>query len=275
MPTASSNGINLFYEVTGQGPAIVFLHEFAGDHRNWAHQVRLLSQRFRCITFNARGYPPSDVPDDIESYSHLHAVADIASVLKAAGVSNAHIVGLSMGAYAALCFAIAHPEMTRSIVVAAAGHGSDAPEQFREASEALATRILAHGLEAGAADYLNGPTRRKLKEKDPRGFDEFLRQFAQHSAIGTALTARGCQMRRPTLYALEAPLRELNVPALIVAGDDDEPCLAPSLFLKRTIPNARLWVLPNTSHAINLEAPDAFNRAVLDFINDVERRIEG
>ncbi|WP_175775340.1 alpha/beta fold hydrolase [Burkholderia anthina] len=274
MPTASSNGVNLFYEVTGQGPAIVFLHEFAGDHRNWAPQVHALSQRFRCITFNARGYPPSDVPDDIESYSHLHAVADIANVLKAAGVSNAHVVGLSMGGYAALCFAIAHPDMTRSIVVAAAGHGSDAPEPFRAASEALSTRILAQGLEVGAADYLNGPIRRKLKEKDPRGFDAFLRQFAQHSAIGTALTAKGCQMRRPTLYALEMPLRELNVPALIVAGDDDEPCLAPSLFLKRTIPNARLWVLPNTSHAINLEEPDAFNRAVLDFINDVERQIE-
>ena len=275
MPTASSNGVNLFYEVTGQGPAIVFLHEFAGDHRNWASQVHALSQRFRCITFNARGYPPSDVPDDIESYSHLHAVADIESVLKAAGVSNAHVVGLSMGGYAALCFAIAHPDMTRSIVVAAAGHGSDAPEPFRAASEALSTRILAQGLEVGAADYLNGPIRRKLKEKDPRGFDAFLRQFAQHSAIGTALTAKGCQMRRPTLYELEMPLRELNVPALIVAGDDDEPCLAPSLFLKRTIPNARLWVLPNTSHAINLEEPGAFNRAVLDFINDVERPIEG
>ncbi|MBY4870666.1 alpha/beta hydrolase [Burkholderia sp. Bp9017] len=275
MPTASSNGVNLFYEVTGQGPAIVFLHEFAGDYRNWAPQVRSLSQRFCCITFNARGYPPSDVPDDIDSYGHLHAVADIASVLKAAGVPNAHVVGLSMGAYAALCFAIAHPEMTRSIVVAAAGHGSDAPEQFREASEALSTRILAQGLEVGAADYLNGPIRRKLKEKDPRGFDAFLRQFVQHSAIGTALTAKGCQMRRPTLYELEVPLRELNAPALIVAGDDDEPCLAPSLFLKRTIPNARLWVLPDTSHAINLEEPDAFNRAVLDFINDVERQIEG
>ncbi|WP_175690824.1 alpha/beta fold hydrolase [Burkholderia anthina] len=275
MPTASSNGVNLFYEVTGEGPAIVFLHEFAGDHRNWASQVHALSQRFRCITFNARGYPPSDVPDDIESYNHLHAVADIASVLKAAGVSNAHVVGLSMGGYAALCFAIAHPDMTRSIVVAAAGHGSDAPEPFRAASEALAARILAQGLEVGAADYLNGPIRRKLKEKDPQGFDAFVRQFAQHSAIGTALTAQGCQMRRPTLYALEMPLRELNVPALIVAGDDDEPCLAPSLFLKRTIPNARLWVLPNTSHAINLEEPDAFNRAVLDFINDVERQIEG
>ncbi|MBU9606174.1 alpha/beta fold hydrolase [Burkholderia multivorans] len=272
MPFASSDGVKLFYEVTGQGPTIVFLHEFAGDYRNWTSQVRSLSQRFRCITFNARGYPPSDVPDDIESYSHIHAVEDIASVLRAAGVSNAHIVGLSMGGYAALCFAIAHPEMTRSIVAAAVGHGSDAPEQFRGASEALSTRILTEGLDVGAADYLNGPIRRKLKEKDPRGFDEFIRQFAEHSAIGTALTARGCQMRRPTLYELEAPLRELKAPALIVAGDDDEPCLAPSLFLKRTIPNARLWVLPNTSHAINLEEPGAFNCAVLDFINDVERQ---
>lgn len=275
MPTALSNGVGLFYEVTGRGRAIVFLHEFAGDYRNWAPQVRELSQQFRCITFNARGYPPSDVPDDIKSYSHFHAVADIADVLKAAEVSTAHIVGLSMGGYAALCFAITHPEMARSIVVAGAGHGSDAPEPFREASAALAHRILTEGLEAGAADYLNGPIRRKFKEKDPRGFDEFRRQFAQHSATGTALTAKGCQMRRPTLYALEAQLRELNVPALIVAGDDDEPCLAPSLFLKRTIPNARLWVLSDTSHAINLEEPDAFNRAVLDFINDVDRQKEG
>ncbi|MFM0248314.1 alpha/beta hydrolase [Paraburkholderia sediminicola] len=275
MPYAISGGVNLFYESTGSGPAIVFVHEFAGDYRSWESQVRYLSRRFRCVTFNARGYPPSDVPDDIEQYSHAHAVTDIANVMRAANIASAHIVGLSMGGYAALNFAIAHPDKARSVVVTAAGHGSDDREQFLRDCDALAEKILSVGMEEGTADYANGRTRCRLKEKDPRGFDEFLRCFIEHSALGTALTARGFQMRRPTIYELETALRRLTVPALIVAGDDDEPCLAPALFMKRMIPDAQLWIVPHTTHQINLEEPDAFNRAVLDFATDVERRTQG
>jgi pimeloyl-ACP methyl ester carboxylesterase len=248
MSFARSNGANLYVESTGTGTPIVFVHEFAGDYRNWENQVRFFARRYCCITFNARGYPPSDVPSDVAQYSQAHAVEDIANVMRHCNVDSAHIVGLSMGGYASLNFAIAHPEMARSVVVAGAGHGSDP-----------ATR------------YANSAIRRRYKEKDPRGFDEFNRQFAEHSALGSSLTTRGYQMRRPTIYDLQAEMSRMTVPALIVTGDDDEPCIAPALFMKRMIPDSQLWVVPRTTHPVNLEEPDAFNRVVLDFITRVDQ----
>lgn len=277
MALANSNGVNLYVESTGSGTPIVFVHEFAGDHRNWETQVRFFSRRFRCITFNARGYPPSDVPEDLEQYGQAHAVEDIANVMRYCNVQNAHIVGLSMGGYATLNFGLTHPEMARSLVIAGAGHGSDPErrEQFLRDSAELAERMVTLGMREGIAHYANSAIRRRYKEKDPRGFDEFNRQFAEHSALGSSLTTRGYQMRRSTIYELEDKLRQMNVPALIVTGDDDEPCLAPALFMKKTLPDARLWVMPRTTHAVNLEEPDSFNRVVLDFINEIDQQAKG
>ncbi len=277
MAFAQSNGVNLFVESTGDGVPIVFVHEFAGDHRNWEQQVRFFGRRFRCITFNARGYPPSDVPQDVEQYSQTHAVDDIANVMRHEKIDRAHIVGLSMGGYATLNFGLKYPWMARSLVIAGAGHGSDPAtrEQFLRDSADLAHRLVTLGMEEGIVHYANSPIRRRYKEKDPRGFAEFNRQFAEHSALGSSLTTRGYQMRRPTIYSLEADLKRMQVPALIVTGDDDGPCLEPALFMKRTIPDARLWVMPHTTHAVNLEEPDAFNRVVLDFISDIDRQTKG
>jgi len=275
MAMAASNGVHLYVESTGDGIPIVFVHEFAGDHRNWENQVRFFGRRYRCVTFNARGYPPSDVPNDVEQYSQQHAVDDIANVMRSEGIDRAHLVGLSMGGYATLNFGLAYPQMARSLVVAGAGHGSDPAtrEQFLRDSAQLADRLVTLGMEEGIVHYANSAIRRRYKEKDPRGFDEFNRQFAAHSALGSSLTTLGYQLRRPTIYSLEAQLKRMNVPTLIVTGDDDEPCLEPALFMKRTIPDARLWVVPRTTHAVNLEEPDAFNRVVLDFITDIDRHI--
>lgn len=277
MALASSNGVKLYVESTGSGTPIVFVHEFAGDHRNWENQVRFFSRRFRCITYNARGYPPSDVPESIEHYGQSHAVEDIANVMRHCGVKKAHIVGLSMGGYATVNFGIAHPGMARSLVIAGAGHGSDPEkrEQFLRDSAELADRLVTLGMQEGIVHYANSAIRRRYKEKDPRGFEEFNRQFAEHSALGSSLTTRGYQMRRSTIYELESKLKEMSVPSLIVTGDDDEPCLAPALFMKKTIPDARLWIVPRTTHPVNLEEPDAFNRVVLDFITEIDQKAMG
>jgi pimeloyl-ACP methyl ester carboxylesterase len=264
--------VRLHVEETGRGTPVVFVHEFAGDCRSWEPQVRFFSRRYRCVTFNARGYPPSDVPEDPRAYGQDHAVEDIARVMRQVGVERAHVVGLSMGGYAALNFGLAYPAKARSLVVAGVGHGSDPATraQFLTDCAALADRLLALGMQEGITHYADSAVRRRLREKDPRGFEEFNRQFAEHSPLGLALTLRGYQMRRSTIYELEARMAQMQLPVLIVTGDDDEPCLAPSLFMKRAIPGARLWVAPRTSHAINLEEPEAFNRVVLDFISEVD-----
>jgi pimeloyl-ACP methyl ester carboxylesterase len=269
---ASSDGVMLYVQSTGPGTPIVFLHELAGDLRNWEYQVQFFSQRYRCVAFNARGYPPSDVPDELSKYSPVQAVEDLAAIMNHCELERAHIVGLSMGGYTALNFAIAYPERVRSVVAAGTGHGSDPAgrEAFVTVTAELADRISEVGLPQGGEAYLNGSTRRRFRERDPEGFAAFCRQFEEHSAVGTALTIRGCQLRRPTLQQLERQLVRLSAPTLIITGDDDEPCLAAALFLKRTITDVRLCVLPRTTHTVNLEEPDAFNEVVSDFLAEVD-----
>lgn len=274
MPFVNSNGVRLYCESTGVGIPIVFVHEFAGDYRSWEPQVRYFARRFQCITFNARGYPPSDVPDDVELYSQALAVDDVANVIRHFDIDRAHVVGLSMGGYAAINFGLTYPQMALSLVVAGAGHGSDPDKrvQFLQDTTELADRLIKLGMQEGIVHYANSSVRRRYKEKDPRGFEAFNRHFAEHSPVGSALTARGYQLRRPTIYGLEAGLRIMDVPTLIITGDEDEPCLESALFMKRCIPDARLWVAPRTTHAVNLEEPDLFNRIVRDFLSDVTNK---
>jgi pimeloyl-ACP methyl ester carboxylesterase len=269
---ADSGGVGLYVASVGSGPPIVFVHEFAGDHRNWLPQVRHLSPRHRCIVFNARGYPPSDVPDDVDDYGQARAVADIAAVLSHCGVDRAHVVGLSMGGYATLNFGIAHPDKVLSLTICGVGHGSDPAtrEEFLKNSAELAERMVALGMEKGTEAYANNPTRRRFRQKDPAAFAAFNRQFAEHSATGSSLTMRGYQLRRKTVYELQSDLRRIEAPTLIVTGDDDDPCIEPSLFMKRNIRGARLWIVPGSTHTVNLEEPAWFNDVVGRFIDDVD-----
>lgn len=273
MPFARSAEANLYFEVTGSGYPLLFLHEFAADHREWEAQVRFFSRRYRCVTVNARGYPPSDVPDDVALYDHVHQAEDAAAVMRHLGLARAHVVGLSMGAYATLQFGLRFPDMASALVVA--GCGSGAPRairaQFAAEVEALAAQIETEGMTVAARSIALGSTRVQLQNKDPRGWEEFARHLSEHSSKGSALTLRGYQAPRPSLFDFEAELRRLDVPTLLVVGDEDEPCLETNLFLKRTIKRAGLWVVPNTGHAVNLEEPGAFNGAVADFLAAVER----
>src|SRR5436309_6678410 len=121
----ADDGVRLYYEDAGAGTAIVFVHEFGGDHRSWEPQLRHFARRHRCVTFAARGYPPSDVPETVDAYSQTRAVQDIVAVMDAAGIDRAHVVGLSMGGFAALHFGLDAGARARSIVVAGAGYGAE------------------------------------------------------------------------------------------------------------------------------------------------------
>jgi len=272
MPTARVNGLSLFYEEAGQGTPLVFVHEFAGEARSWHLQVRFFARRYRTIAFNARGYPPSDVPEDPKAYSQDQAVDDIRGLLDALGIRKAHVCGLSMGGYATLHFGLRHPERALSLVVAGAGYGSvpGDRERFRRDVEETARRFERDGMKAVAEFYTKGPTRVQFKDKDPAGWQEFYDMFCAQSARGHALTMRGVQMSRPSVYELEAGMERMTVPTLIVTGDEDEPCLEPALFMKRKIRSSGLVVIPKAGHTVNLEDPEAFNRAVLDFLTAVD-----
>ncbi|WP_306130357.1 alpha/beta fold hydrolase [Roseovarius sp. MMSF_3350] len=274
MSYINSNGVRLYVESTGRGLPIVFVHEFAGDHRSWEPQVRYFGRRYRCFSFSARGYIPSDVPENVDAYNQEAWVEDIANIIRETVKVPAHIIGLSMGGYATLNFGLAHPEMCRSLVIASAGHGSDLDrrKEFLSSTDKMAERMLNEGMDDATREYRNGEARRLFQLKDPHGFAEANAQFVEHSALGSALTSRGYQMRRATIYDLQERMETLQIPTLIMAGDHDDPCLDPALFMKRTIPDSRLWIMPYTTHALNLEEPDMFNRGVLDFLTEIDGR---
>ena len=265
---AALDGTQLYYEEVGKGSAVVFVHEYAGDHRTWEPQLRHFARAHRCITFSQRGYPPSDIPEDPARYSQDIARDDITAVLDGLGIEKAHIVGHSMGGYTALHFGIHSPQRCISVVAAGVGWGS-LPDAARSAAMKLQAaetgRMFAEeGIESAAAKYADAPMRQAHKNKDPRGWSEFARMLSQHSALGHSLTMFGVQLKRPTLGEMEADLKRFTPPLLVIVGDDDEPCLEGSVYLKGVAPTAALLVMPRTGHNVTSEEPAAFNAALAE-----------
>lgn len=270
MPKAISNGVEIFYEVTGSGETIVLSHELAGDYRSWDQQVRFLKSSFRVITYNARGYPPSGVPLKQSDYSLGQVVDDLRILLDHLHITAAHLVGLSMGGNVSLNFALKYPQRTKSLVVAGTGSGSDNPEEFRKRAENFAERLESGDLKA-MHNFTNNPNRLQLMRKDKAVWQKFAQCFMEHSLIGSALTLRRVLACRPTIYSLEKQLIILKVPTLIMVGDEDQGCIKPSLFMKDCIPQSQLVIFPQSGHLLNLEEPEMFNEKVFEFISDVER----
>ncbi len=272
MPTFSSDGVEIYYQVTGEGYPLVMAHEFAGDITSWEPQVNYFSRRYQVITYCHRGYPPSEVPDDPEAYSQDLQVEDLARLLRHLGIEQAHIGGLSMGGTLTVGFAIAHPEMCRSLVIASAGAGSDSGDRERLVAswQSLSESMTTEGMEKFADGYARGAERLQFLRKDPMGWAKFHAGLAAHSAQGSSLTFRGVQMKRKTIYQLEKELQQIRIPTLVMIGDEDTPCVEPAIFMKQNIPGAGLAVFPQAGHTINLEEPDLYNWTVSDFLTAVE-----
>jgi pimeloyl-ACP methyl ester carboxylesterase len=273
MPHATTDdGVRLYFEETGSGRPVIFVHEFAGDIRSFEPQLRHFGKRYRAIAFNARGFPPSDVPEQVSSYSQTRADDDILSVLDHIGEKQAHVVGLSMGGFATLHFGLRHQARAASLCIGGCGYGAEPDKRatFRAEADVIAKALRTEGMAPFAERYAYGPTRVQYENKDPRGHAEFKRMLAEHSAVGSANTQAGVQKERPSLYALVEEMKRITVPTLVIHGDEDWPCLLPGVLMKQTIPSAALAVMPNCGHAINLEEPDEYNRIVGDFLTQVD-----
>jgi pimeloyl-ACP methyl ester carboxylesterase len=270
MPVAPVNRVKLHYEIIGEGFPVVFSHEFGGDALSWEPQIRYFSRLYRCVTYNHRGFPPSSVPERLEDYSQDILIDDLGALMDHLEIERAHIVGLSMGGNVALNFALRHPERCRGIVVAGCGGGTTERERFEQDVAAVVQLLTTRGIEAFADRYAIGATRQPFKRKDPRGWQEFRNGLSRHSSLGSALTIQGVQRNRPTIFTLKEQMNRLEVPTLVLIGDEDEPCVDPAVFMKREIPTAGLVVIPQSGHTINLEEPAAFNAAVADFFRLVE-----
>jgi pimeloyl-ACP methyl ester carboxylesterase len=268
----ASDGVALYSESRGSGVPVVFVHELAGSCRSFDLQVKEWQVRHHCVTFSARGYPPSDVPLAVDSYSQDIAADDIGAVLDGWELKNAHLVGVSMGSASSLQFALRHPERVRSLTLTSIGSGSDMkPGEFAAGMEVLAELTLKSGMRALAEHYGAAPTRYRLREKNPAEYRNFIEQIAAGSALGITNTMRGVQQRRPPLYTHEEKIAALHLPVLVVLGEEDEPCIKPSQFLEEALPSALLETVVKTGHAVNLEEPALYNRLVMGFIEGVER----
>lgn len=272
MPHAQSDGAKIYWEETGKGTPIIFVHEFGGDHRSWDDQMRHFGRGWRAITMAARGYPLSEAPKGDAHYGQDFFNRDVIAVLDDAGVDKAHVVGLSMGGYASLMVASKYSSRVLSCVAAGAGSGSELATRHHFIDECRKTAAVfdaAGRIDGEGMGY--SPTRVHLLNKDPIGWMTFVRHLSEHDAHAAACTLRKVQATRPSLYELEAELKAIVAPTLLLVGDEDEPCLDVNLWMKRLMKNAQLAMLPGSGHAINLEEPALFNALVERFLVDVER----
>ena len=274
MPYVQSDGARLYYETAGTGTPIVFAHEFSGDLWSWEKQIQHFSRRYRCVAFNARGYPPSEVPASASRYSHRHAVDDVAVVMRHLKIRKAHIVGCSMGARTTLDFGLRYPRMALSLTMIGIGSGGDLrdPAAFKRAAETRARLYEQGGLAEVLKLLRKADNRIQLKRKNPRAFDDFCRRFMNHSAQGCAHVTRRVMARRPSIFGMTKPLRAMKVPAHVVVGDEDPIAIDSGLFMKQAGPAVRLSVVPATGHLVNLEEPDLLHRLTEDFFALVESK---
>jgi pimeloyl-ACP methyl ester carboxylesterase len=270
MPNAQVNGVELYYEEAGTGFPLVFCHEFAGDLRSWELQVRHFARRYRVVTFNYRGYPPSSVPPDESAYHHDQLIDDLRQLMSKLGIDRAHVAGLATGGNLALNFAIAHPQMVAGLVVAGAGAGTSDRERWLAGARKFADDIDRDGAEGIVANVAGAPQRVVFRDKDPRGWSQFVEMMRSFSPVGCANMMRNALMTRKPVTELKAEIERLRVPILVMVGDQDYPAAESSRFIRDHAPFAGLSVLPMCGHTLNSEEPLLFNLLVSDFLAAVE-----
>ncbi len=266
MPITKVNDVELYYEETGEGFPLVWNHEFAGDYRSLEPQVREFARRYRVITYNYRGWPPSSVPAGDAAYSTDALTDDLAGLLRQLGISCAHIAGLAMGGNIALSFAAKYPAAVAGLIIVGSGSGTLGHDRFVAESERLARVFEERGAAIAGEEIAQRPGRRIYGGKDPRGYAEFLERLQGHSAQGAAAAIRGVLIGRKTIFEMEPELRGIKAPTLLVVGDRDDGAMDASLFMARTMRHVGVVVLPFTGHIPNLEEPLLFNLHVGEFL---------
>ena len=266
MPIARVNGVSLYYEVAGRGAPLVLVHGFACRIRSWDPQVRALSRYRRVIAYDVRGHGLSDAPPEAAAYSQATSVADLHALLAHLKIGRAVVGGLSMGGNIALNFALAHPAMVSALIVADTGAGSEEAGDWAAGLRAFADVLNRGGVEAFADMAVAHPLFARYVAQGPEAARLVRSCLMTHRARGLAHTALEVLAKRPSIYSLDARLRALGVPTLLIVGEYDTPCLKPHRFMADVMPKARHVVLRGVGHLTNLEAPAAFNAAVKSFL---------
>ena len=249
MPKLVRDGVALYYEVHGSGPALLLTHGFSATSQMWRGQVEVLARQHTVILWDMRGHGESDYPMDLAAYSEAHTVADMAALLDAVGAQQAIVGGLSLGGYMSLAFHRLHPARVRALLIIDTGPGfknADARQAWNASALRRAEGYASEGLSSLRAASAE-------------------RALAVHrSADGIANAARG-MLTQHTADVIES-LPSIKVPTLIIVGADDTPFLAAAEYMTGKIAGATKVVIPNAGHAANIDQPEAFNTALLNFL---------
>lgn len=258
----AADGLHVEVEGPEGAPGVVLAHGFGGSARNFRPQVRALRDAFRVAVYDARGHARSDAPDDRSAYDEAAQVADFDQVADELGAAAVVAGGLSMGAATALAFARRHPRRVRGLVLASYPAGGGVPGSTAGHAEAFADAIEREGLEGAGARFVWGED----SGLDPDGAALVRRGFLEHPPGGLVHTLRGYLARLATPEALAPELRELEIPALLVAGERDAASVAACRTLAEALPRARLEIVPDAGHVVNLAAPEAFHAVLRPFL---------
>lgn len=249
MPHIDRDGVKIFYDDVGNGPLVVLTHGYGATSGMWKAQAEALSDRYRVVSWDMRGHGRSGSPDDPALYSEATTVDDIAALIDQCGAEKAVIGGLSLGGYMSLAFNVAYPERVHALMLFDTGPGYRNPkarEGWNYMAEGRAQEFREQGLDA-----LNTAGREA-------------RTSSHTSAEGLALAALG-MLRQYDSRVFES-MPAINVPTLVLVGDRDRPFLQATDVMAAKIPAAKKVVIRDAGHAANLYQPEAFNKAVSDFL---------
>ena len=254
MPNLNRDGVNLNYEIHGNGPAILCSHGYSATLEMWRGQVATLSRHHQLILWDMRGHGQTDSPDDPSAYSEEATVADMAALRDVAGAERAILCGMSLGGYMSLGFCRVHPERVRALLLVDTGPGfknDDARAAWNQRALETASAFETEGLAA-----LQSRSREMAMSR-------------HRSAKGLAHAARGMLAQSDAQIMKSLPA--IQVPALVIVGGDDTPFLAAADYMAAKIPNARKTVIPHAGHASNLDQPEIFNQVAAEFLESLEK----
>jgi pimeloyl-ACP methyl ester carboxylesterase len=263
---AEVNGTRLYYEVAGSGDAILFIHGNGGDRRHWDEQFEVFAKDYRVVRFDVRGFGKSAVPVEGESY---RCSDDIKALLEFLGISKAHVAGFSLGCGFAVDFVIEYPEMSRSLIAVGPWIFGYRAESSSEMVSSLADipKILEKEGKMAAYEYWMNSPFFKDSFRDPTVYDRVME-------IGKDFTFWHFTHEDPIQYldpVAAEQLDKIELPTLIVTAEYDlKPCREMADHLEKSIPNSKKIELMGTGHLMALEKPAEFNKAVLDFLKDLE-----
>ncbi len=252
MATLNRNGVNLYYEVEGEGPAILLTHGFGASSSMWRGQMDAFRDRYRIIAWDMRGHGNTDSPEDSAEYSEPATLADIAAILDACEVESAIVGGLSLGGYMSLAFNLAHPERTNALMLFDTGPGYNNPKG-REGWNQFAIRRAEAFETQGLASL---------------GDSAEVKAARHRSAEGLAKAARGMLTQRDA--SVIQSLTSIDKPTLVVTGADDKNFLAAHGYMSENIPGAMSFMIDDAGHAANIDQPEAFNAAVEAFLASLD-----